>query len=139
LMLNAENKSRIRNKYDIFPRQPRDIFTKTAQKSIRATRVATRGLIIPELSEVPRWCPWAREGCVRKRGTPSPICMLLYRCFVRWQCGGGHTDTRTPSRGAGVYESIKTHPRQAPARRGPRGWKNASGVNALIMSYRGAG
>lgn len=24
-----------------------------------------------------------REGCIRKRGTPGPIYMLLYRCFVR--------------------------------------------------------
>lgn len=62
------------------------IYENSAKESARGEGGGARGyasLIIPGLSEVPRWCPRAREGCVRKRGTPSPICMLLYRCFVR--------------------------------------------------------
>lgn len=125
----------------ISERRPRDIFTKPARKSIRGTRAATRGLIIPGLSRKFRdgVSPGAGGLRSKKRDAQSnlyaSLSMLCTPAVWRWT----YRYTGAVARGAGVYESIKTHPRQAPARRGPRGWKNASGVNALIMSYRGAG
>lgn len=53
----------------------------------------------------------------------------LYRGFVKVDIQGE----------AGVYKSIKTHPRQAPARKDARKKIRATeGVNVLIMSYRDA-
>lgn len=71
-------------------------------------------------SEVSRCSPRAERAAFEKEGRPVPsICFSIDALYAVVCGGGGHTDTRHI--GAGVYESIKTHPRQAPARRGPRG------------------
>ena len=42
------------------------------------------------------------EGCIRKRGTPGPIYMLLYRCFVRGRVWWWWTYRYTAHRGRGL-------------------------------------
>lgn len=87
--------------------------SKLARKQIR---IANTGLIIGRsfaMFSPDGWTAFEKEGC------PVPSICSSIDALYTVVCGGGHTDTRHI--GAGVYESIKTHPRQAPARRGPRG------------------
>lgn len=76
------------------------------------------GLIIGRFGSFAMLSP-ARRAAFEKEGCPVQSVCFSIDALYAVACGGGHTDTRHI--GAGVYESIKTHPRQAPARRGPSG------------------
>lgn len=75
-------------------------------------------LIIGRFGSFAMLSPGGRAA-FEKEGRPVPSICFSIDALYAVVCGGGRTDTRHI--GAGVYESIKTHPRQAPARRGPRG------------------
>lgn len=76
------------------------------------------GLIIGRFGSFAMFCPARRVAFEKEGRSVQSVCFSIDALYVA-VCGGGHTDTRHI--GAGVYESIKTHPRQAPARRGACG------------------